>query len=351
MLKFEGSASKLKFPTGHTGVLLLCLLAGLFVVPASAQADFTLTAAAFDPQAISPGGTTASNITVTTNAGFTGPVALTCTVTPPVTLPPDDIPTCVVSPASLSAPGGAAATITTTGSTSTIGYTVTITGSDATGTQSQTQLVTVLSVVPQFTITVQTVVSPSSVVAGTGAEGVISVNPEGGYATPDGGYITLYCSSISPLVTIAPVCSFSYPSGQKGLTLTGNSTATSTLTISTFGPVSTGAAVHPRNFYALWLSIPLLGIVGVGAAVSRGKSRKVWGVLALFVVSGALLLLPACSNTNSTVSTTTPNGVTPANSYTFAIVGVDTNGVVSSNTGSTTSSGPTVSLAVTAPPH
>ena len=187
MLKFEGSASKLKFPTGHTGVLLLCLLAGLFVVPASAQADFTLTAAAFDPQAISPGGTTASNITVTTNAGFTGPVALTCTVTPPVTLPPDDIPTCVVSPASLSAPGGAAATITTTGSTSTIGYTVTITGTDATGTQSQTQLVTVLSVVPQFTITVQTVVSPSSVVAGTGAEGVISVNPEGGYATPDGG--------------------------------------------------------------------------------------------------------------------------------------------------------------------
>ncbi len=35
-------------------------------------------------------------------------------------------------------------------------------------------------------------------------------------------------------------------------------------------------------------------------------------------------------------STTTPNGVTPNNSYSFTVSGVDANGVVSSNTGSTT---------------
>jgi hypothetical protein len=105
-----------------------------------------------------------------------------------------------------------------------------------------------------------------------------------------------------------------------------------------------------RNFYAFWLSLPMLGLVGMGAAVSGKKSRKVWGALALFVISSALLLLPACSNTNSTVTTTTPNGTTPANTYSFTIVGVDTNGVVSSNTGSTTGGGPTVSLTVTKPP-
>jgi hypothetical protein len=67
----------------------------------------------------------------------------------------------------------------------------------------------------------------------------------------------------------------------------------------------------------------------------------------LFVVSGALLLTPACGN-NSGTSTTDPNGVTPANTYSFTITGVDTEGNISSNTGTTTTN-PTVSLTVTAP--
>jgi hypothetical protein len=62
------------------------------------------------------------------------------------------------------------------------------------------------------------------------------------------------------------------------------------------------------------------------------------------VISGALFLMPACGN--STPSTTTPNGVTPNNSYTFTLQGVDSDGVVSSNTGST-GANPTVSLTVT----
>jgi hypothetical protein len=85
----------------------------------------------------------------------------------------------------------------------------------------------------------------------------------------------------------------------------------------------------------------------MGAAASGKRSRRAWGVLALFVICGAFILIPGCATSNTT-STTTPNGVTPANTYTFTIVGVDSNGVVSSNT-STTTSGPTVSLTVTAP--
>jgi hypothetical protein len=41
--------------------------------------------------------------------------------------------------------------------------------------------------------------------------------------------------------------------------------------------------------------------------------------------------------------------VTPNNTYSFTVVGVDANGVVSSNTGSSTSANPTVSLTVTSP--
>jgi hypothetical protein len=345
MLRSQGSVSKLRL---WTGIPVLCLFAIFFALPAAAQADFTLTANPFLPDAIAPGGTTASNINVVTNAGFSGSITFTCAVTAPVQLPPEDIPVCTVSPTSITASGGATATITTTTSTSTIGYTVTITATDASGSQSQSQQLTVLSVTPQFTITVQSAIAPTSVTAGSGAEGTISINPLDGYMTPSNGYITLYCSSMTPLVTIAPVCSFSYPPGQKGLVVTGNTPESSTLTVTTFGPVITGSAVHPRTFYALWLSVPILGLVGIGAALGGKKHRKTWGVLSLFVLTGALLLIPACTNTNNT-TTTTPNGITPANTYSFTIVGVDTNGVVSSNTGSTTSAGPTVSLTVTAP--
>ncbi len=345
MLRTQGSVSKLRL---WAGIPVLCLFAIFLTLPAAAQADFTLTANPFLPDAIAPGGTTASNVSVVTNAGFSGSITFTCTVTAPVQLPPEDIPACAVSPASVTASGSATATITSTTSTSTIGYTVTITGTDGSGSQSQDLQLTVLSVTPQFTITVQSAIAPSSVTAGSGAVGTISINPLDGYMTPSNGYITLYCASMTPLVTISPVCTFTYPAGQKGLVVTGNTPASSTLTVTTFGPVITGATIGHRHFYALWLSVPILGLVGLGAAFGGKKHRKALGVLSLFVLTGALLLIPACSNTNSS-TTTTPNGITPANTYSFTIVGVDTNGVVSSNTGSTTSAGPTVSLTVTAP--
>jgi hypothetical protein len=110
--------------------------------------------------------------------------------------------------------------------------------------------------------------------------------------------------------------------------------------------ITGSSSAHPRALYAAWLSFSLLGLVGI---VAGKRSRKAWGVLSLFVLTASLLLVPACGNTNPNNATTTPNGITPANNYTFTIVGVDTNGVVSSNTGSTTSAGPTVTLGVTAP--
>lgn len=351
MLKSESSKPKLKIRAANGRIAGLCLFVALlgFLPSASAQVDFTLQATSFNPDAVPPGGQSSSNITVTTPSGYIGTINLACTVTSSV---PNivSLPQCQVSPSSLSASGGASATITTTTQTSTVRYSITITGTDASGTQSTQPLgLTVLSVTPQFTITVQTAVAPTSVPAGSGAQGIITVNPINGYSSP--GYpnagVTLSCSSITPLVTIPPACAFSYPPGKQSLPVSGVS-ATSTLTISTFGPVVTTAGiVRTRGLYAVWLPLPMLALVGLGAAVGGKRSRKAWGLLGLFVVSGALLLMPACGNTTN--STTTPNGVTPANTYTLTVVGVDSNGVISSNA-STTSSNPTVSLTVTAPP-
>lgn len=350
MLKSESSRSKLKLRVRFAAILVLCATATFVAAPslASAQAaNFTLQAAPFSPDAVAPGGTSSSNITVGTEPGFTGTVSLSCQVTTTatnITSPP----ACAVSPATVTPPGGATATITTTDSTTTVGYSVTITGTGPSTTITTTPLaLTVLAVTPQFTISVQNTVQPQKVPAGSGAQGIIIVNPINGYISPPDpndpkGGVTLSCASIAPLVTIPPYCSFN----PQSVKVDGTS-ATSTITITTQGPQITGTVAHPRAFYALWLPMPMLVMVGLGAAVGGKKSRKAWGLLALFVISGALFLMPACANTSPNV--TDYNGTTPANTYNFTVVGVDANGIISSNTTSTTSTNPTVSLTVTAP--
>ncbi len=41
---------------------------------------------------------------------------------------------------------------------------------------------------------------------------------------------------------------------------------------------STGAAAHPRGYPALWLPVPMLALVGLGAAVGGKRARKAWGL-------------------------------------------------------------------------
>ncbi|HET7889971.1 MAG TPA: hypothetical protein VFL34_00495 [Candidatus Sulfotelmatobacter sp.] len=361
MLKFESSPvnltkPKLKIRAARAVLAVFwAITASLTLISAaSAQGDFTLQATPFSPDAVAPGGTSFSNVTVGVDPvnGFTGTVALTCQVSaPPVAT---SIPACAISPATVTPPASASVTITTTLQTTTIGYGVTITGTaTATPTDTHTtppQNLTVLAVTPQFTITVTGPIVPKSVPAGSGAEGTILVNPINGYSTPiiNGSQtgITLSCSSITPLVAIPPVCSFSYPKGQNGLPINGVP-ATSTVTISTSGPQIIGNAARPKTFYALWIPLPMLALAGIGAAVGGKRSRTAYGLLAMFVISGGLLLLPACSNIK--VTTSALNGITPANTYTFTVVGVDANGVASSNTSSSNSANPSLSLTVTAP--
>ena len=331
----------------HSGVAALWLWAALviLILPAAAAAqNFSLQAAPFSPDAVAPGGTASSNITVGSVDDFTGTVTLSCVVTS-TSQNLIDPPVCAVSPTTVTAPANVSATITTQSDTSTVGYSVTISGTASTGTQTATPLaLTVLAVTPQFSITVSRPVAPTSVPAGSGGQGLVTLNPINGYAGTD---VTLSCASITPLVTIPPVCSFNPPT-------VGVNVLTSTITISTFGPVITGAAAHPRGahstiFYALWMPVPMLALMGLGAAAGGTRARKAYGLLALFVICGGLCLIPACGNANTT--TTTPNGVTPNGTYTFTVAGVDSNGVISSNTGGTTTTtgAITVSLTVNTP--
>lgn len=321
---------------------VLFMIALLYsLTPAQAQTpDFTLQATAFDPGAIDPGGVTTSTISIGSVNGFTGTVSLSCSVTSEETVPAGF---CQVSPAQVLTQGGATATINAIGASAGF-YTATITGTGPTTThQSLPMNVTVVSAVPGFTITVKTTMSPASVPAGNQAQGTININPLNGYISPTNGSnggVTLSCASISPLVTLPPVCSFNPPNPS-----VNGVTTPSTITITTFGPITTENLSYPRRFYAIWLPLPMLALAGF-SAVSGKRSRKAWGLLIFFVVGGAFLLMPACNNSTAP-TTTTPNGITPANTYMFTIVGVDIDKNVSSNPN--TAGSTSVSLQVTAP--
>jgi hypothetical protein len=352
MLRFESLSSILRLRKPHSGVpALLLLVFFLGILPsASGQAGFTVQMGTFSGKGtVDPGGEATSSLTVGTLNGFSGTVDLSCQATSQEAI--TIFPSCQVTPSSVAPPASATAivnTVTNTGTATPGLYLITVTGTSSAGTCANAggsggtctvqAYLTVLSVAPGFTITVQTTVAPSSVHAGNGAEGVISVNPLNGY--PGGSEVTLSCSSITPLVTIPPICSFN----PNPVPVNGT-VAPSTISITTY-PIPTASLRRSRGFSALWLPLPLLALAGVGAAAGGKRSRKAWGALALFVLGGTLLLLPGCGSTTP-VSPSPTTSVTPKNTYTFTISGVDAAGNVSSNTGTgTTNVAPTVTLTV-----
>jgi hypothetical protein len=82
----------------------------------------------------------------------------------------------------------------------------------------------------------------------------------------------------------------------------------------------------PRKFfYAMWLPIAGMSLVGMGFSSARSRRKKRLGFLMIGMVMAALFLMPACSSS----STTTPppsgcTGCTPAGSYTVTVTGTGT---------------------------
>src|SRR5580698_1658636 len=189
----------------RAGMLLAAAL--ILLATASAQ-DFSLQMAAFNPVAVDPGGNTSSNLTISPLNGFTGTVNLSCQVTSLQT--GITLPACQVSPQTVTPPTGASVTITTIGVLQAGPYTVTITGTGGSSPpQTATETMTVLSVTPSFTIT---------------------VNPINGYA----GTVTMLCSAVSPVTISPPVCNFN----PQSVTLSGSDPLPVTLTLTTIGPTT-----------------------------------------------------------------------------------------------------------------
>jgi hypothetical protein len=183
-----------------------------------------------------------------------------------------------------------------------------------------------------------TTASPNPVNAGATATTTVTVTPIGSYSNHQ---ITLSCLSVTPVVVAAPFCSFSPAT----VSVTAGPPPTSTLTITTLGPVPITQAPLRRTFYALWILVPGLALAGIGT--SKRRRKTLMGFLLLLTVASGFLLMPACSSSNNTNN---PNGqTTPKNTYTFTLTGADENGAAPGNSqciGTTCTGVPTVSLTV-----
>src|ERR1019366_8827778 len=102
------------------------------------------------------------------------------------------------------------------------------------------------------------------------------------------------------------------------VTISGNTAAQTQLNIQTVArPVTTGSLFRRTSFYAAWLPIGGLSLVGLGIGASR-KRRRVLACAALGLVGGLILLQPACGSSSNPTTTT---GGTAAGPYTITITG------------------------------
>jgi len=302
---------------------------------ALAQNDFTLSTTQLQPPQVEPGEASSAAIDLQPVGGAGTPVGLTCAVTSTQTT--QFLPACVVSPTTATPSATPSLTVNTQLASAAGLYTITVTGTSGSFTHSASLNLNVVPVTADYTMAVTKSIDPTSVAPGNGAQATITITPIGNYS---GHEITLSCLGVTPVVAASPVCSFN----PQPVAVNANSAPTSVLTVTTFGPATGGVGQlrHVRIFYALWLVIPGLALLGA----SGKRRRNILGLLLLTALAGGVLLMPACGSGQST-GTTAPNGNdTPTGSYTFTLTAVDETGAAPSNT---TTDKATVTLTVTAP--
>ena len=192
---------------------------------------------------------------------------------------------------------------------------------------------------PTYTINAG-VSNPVSIAAGSTSTATVAVSPQPGYV----GTITLSCSisptivGVPPSAATVPTCSISPTS----VTVTTGETSppTATLTFTSAAPAKAGSQRASRIFYAFWLPVPGLALVGLSVGSLGSRRRRLLGLLLLGLLLTGLFVTPACVSTVHLGNVGTPPG-----QYSIAVTGVDTNGLTqASNAAGTTN---VVSVTVT----
>ena len=129
-----------------------------------------------------------------------------------------------------------------------------------------------------------------------------------------------YNATITPSQTTSPamVTATTPIFNPTTVTLSGSASATTTLSIATVArPVVTGSLLRRGSFYAAWLPIGGLSLVGLGIGAGRKRRRWLAGAV-LCLIAGAILLQSGCGSSSSGVS---PGGGTQAGVYNITVTG------------------------------
>ena len=138
--------------------------------------------------------------------------------------------------------------------------------------------------------------------AGATATYQVELTPQPLFGSP----ITLSCSG-------TPANSSCVFSPGSSITLQSSSGSTVTLNIPTTArPLTPTASLLKRHFYAFWLVIPGIAVLGIG---SDRRRRKMVGISMLCTIFALLLFLPACNHS----TTQTPSSGTPAGTYPITV--------------------------------
>jgi hypothetical protein len=266
--------------------------------------DYALTVAS--PAAIVPGGSASMSASVASQNGYSGTVAVTCTVPSPLT--------CTLTPPGLFVLTGstAAFTVSVTAPTATPPNTYAVTlNSNDTGFTSLVHAQSVNLGVQDF----QLATTPTAAVikAGDKTTHAISISGLGGFS----GSVSFTASQCPTLTT----CTFDRSSAGAGSSVT--------LTIQTTAP--SVAQMRPLNrdgapLWAFWLTMP--GAAGVFLLNRGTRRRKLMTWFGLLLVVTALVALMACGGGGggSTTSPPVPKPGTPAGTYTITVTGISGSG-------------------------
>ena len=148
-------------------------------------------------------------------------------------------------------------------------------------------------------------VNPSNnsvAVAGDTAPYQVQLTPNPVYGTS----IALACTGLPT----ASACNFS----TNPVSLQGPGSSTLNITTTARPVVTPAASLLTRHFYAIWLMLPGLTLLGVGVGSGR-RRRRALGMFLLCGMFAMLLLLPACSSKN----TQAPVSGTPPGNYTITV--------------------------------
>ena len=277
------------------------VVTGVSVLLNTTSSEFELLASALSPSAVTAGNSSTSTVTVMSNFGFNGAVALSCSGLPSGA-------SCSFNPASIAnASGTSALTIATTASTAAGSYSVQIQGSEN-GAMNNSVVSLVVQTAPDFTMGAASG-SPTSqtISAGETASFSLAFAGTGSFT----GTVNLSCA-ITPAATPAPTCSV--PSTVQ---ISGSGTQTATVKVGTTAPV-TSAAVPPVN---VTLGPMLLAwtLMFLGSTLLWMRNRKRLPVLAAPLVVLALAFAVGCGGSGSSSSTTHTTPGTPAGTYTATV--------------------------------